>query len=233
MAILTLSCMHVHVEWCWAVDQQWRYPKWWYCSSKCNYSPPTCWSISQLCIFVASSISRFGWRIRYAFICVWRVLVAEPVSKFASALTKTVYSARKMLGQIGDSFSKLVCCPKCSSLYEIECVMKQRDGTQCLYICKISNQSMQISCGTQLMKTVRTYSGTTFLYPCMLFCYKSVVEILRKWAHESLLKHVNIGVIGELKMECMRTSMMGNYGKNFLPLMECPFSACHITMAFA
>lgn len=70
-----------------------------------------------------------------SFISVFLLIVGKKLGSlfildFVKCLPKTLYSARKSL-ENEDSFVKYVCCPKCSSLYQMDdCIVKKRDGSK-------------------------------------------------------------------------------------------------------
>ena len=116
-----------------------------------------------------------------------RVFGLESLKILALSLPKSVYSARKLLGRNCDKFMKLVCCPKCSTLYKYdECILTNRNGTKTSLTCSHITfpnhryRKYRLPCGTTLMKTVKTSVGTTYLYPRQLYCYCSVIDALRE-----------------------------------------------------
>lgn len=61
------------------------------------------------------------------------------------------------------------------------CNGKQMSNT-CTFI-KYPNhcqKKMRAPCGAKLMKTVQTHVGTSYLYPKMLYCFKSIIEMLKE-----------------------------------------------------
>lgn len=110
----------------------------------------------------------------------------ESLKMFAGLLPKTVHAARKLLGKTTDSFEKMVSCVKCSSLYITDdCIITNRDKSKssknCSYI-KFPNHPQQfrrIPCNTPLMKAVQTSSGTSYLYPRQMYCYRSLTSCIR------------------------------------------------------
>ena len=116
-----------------------------------------------------------------------RVLSVTSLLDIANSLPASVRAARKMIGKGQDRFQKWVCCPVCSSLYALdECIVHSRDGTslsrECTFV-RFPNHPQphhRKVCGTQLMKTVRTSAGVTYLYPHQIYCYKSIVGFLRE-----------------------------------------------------
>lgn len=67
---------------------------------------------------------------------VGRLFSIESLAKLGTNLPKSLYSAQKVLGCNSDSFVKLVCCPKCSSLYTIDsCIITNRDGLKVSNTC--------------------------------------------------------------------------------------------------
>ena len=116
-----------------------------------------------------------------------RVLSITPLLHIANSLPMSVRAARKMIGKGQGRFQKWVYCPVCSSLYALdEFIVQSRDGTslsqECTFV-QFPNHPQahrRKVCGTQLMKTVRTSAGTTYLYPRQMYCYKSIVGFLRE-----------------------------------------------------
>ena len=135
-------------------------------------------------------VSDVGIGVLLSFVAVLVLLLGkafglESLKELALSLPKSVYSARKLLGRNYDQFMKLVCCPKCSTLYESDkCVLTNRDGTKVSITCshvRFPNhcyRKYQLPCGTVLMKSVKTSVGTTYLYPHQLYCYSSVISAL-------------------------------------------------------
>ena len=116
-----------------------------------------------------------------------KTLGAESLKAFASLLPKSVHAGRKLLGKNTDPFSKIVCCPKCSTLYEMDsCILTQRNGSKssrhCSHIAYPNHpqQSRRLPCDTILMKSVTTFAGTSYLYPRQMYCYRSVIDHLKE-----------------------------------------------------
>lgn len=135
-------------------------------------------------------MSDIGLGVVLSFIAMFVMLLGtalglESLKKFAAVLPKTVHVGRKLLGKTTDSFAKIVSCAKCSTLYMMDkCIITNRDGSKtsknCTYI-KFRNHPQQFRrthCNTPLMKTVKTFSGTSYLYPRQLYCYKSLIKCI-------------------------------------------------------
>ena len=110
----------------------------------------------------------------------------ESLRKFADGLPKSVTAAKKLTDNINDNFCKFVCCSKCNSLYDLECsTEKLANGKvvskECSFV-RFPNHLQRHHrkpCGTVLMKTVQTSSGSTVLDTRLLYCYKSLIESLQ------------------------------------------------------
>ena len=137
-------------------------------------------------------MSDVGLGVLLSFVAIFvlilgRVFHLELLKDLATKLPKSVYLARKLLQRNCDKFLKLVCCPKCSTLYSYDkCITTDRNGVKYSKRCDFiqfpchSQPARRSSCGAVLMKEVRTASGTTYLYPKQLYCYTSIIEVLRK-----------------------------------------------------
>jgi hypothetical protein len=109
------------------------------------------------------------------------------LKEFASSLPSSLLAGRKALGTSTDDFEKFVCCPTCSCIYRIEdCQERLPNGKivskKCSFIQFPQHPQKQHRkpCGTTLLKTVRTSSGSTSLYPRVLFCHKGFIESLQQ-----------------------------------------------------
>ena len=145
-------------------------------------------------IFMWQNIFRVldvGIGVLLSFIAVLVLLLGkafglESLKELALSLPKSVYSARKLLGRNYDQLIKLVCCPKCSTLYKYdECILTNRNGTKTSLTCSHITfpnhryRKYRLPCATVLMKSVKTSVGTN-LYPRQLYCYCSVINALRE-----------------------------------------------------
>ena len=110
----------------------------------------------------------------------------DSLKNLAGILPKTVHTARKLLGKTTDSFTKLVSCTKCSTLYMMDkCIITNIDGSKtsknCSHI-KFRNHAQQYRrtpCNTPLMKSVKTFAGTSYLYPRQMYCYRGLTKSIR------------------------------------------------------
>ena len=112
------------------------------------------------------------------------VLAAVPsdeIQNFVNLLSRTVLAAR-------GSLVKEVTCFANHSLYSMDlCKVTLPDKSitsrKCSYV-KFPHHPHRIQrspCDVMLMKTVRTSSGTTSLYPQQIFCYQSIIQSLRNF----------------------------------------------------
>lgn len=107
---------------------------------------------------------------------------------FVDKLPHGVEAARRFLGYRKDCFDKYASCPSCHSIYILEnCRVtlpnKSIISASCAHKAfpNHPHRSRRNACGTVLMKSVRTSSGSTVLYPRLLYCYKSVVQSLQEF----------------------------------------------------
>lgn len=171
------------------------------------------------------------------FVVLGQSLQLQPLQDFGKSLPQSVAAGKAKLGTNIDSFTKLVTCPSCNSLYLLEdCIIRQTNGELVSKLCDFiqyphhPQAKFRRPCGTMLMKTVKTSSGTKALYPRMLYCYKSIIESLQQmllrpgfiekceqWKH----RNVSAGCIDDV--------YDGNIWKEFLtyggvPFLSAPFN---------
>ncbi len=85
-------------------------------------------------------LSDVGVTVLLAFLSTFVLLLArtfglQALKDFASQLPTAVYAARKLLGRGQDTFTKWVCCPSCSSLYQVEeCSVTLPNGSKTSHI---------------------------------------------------------------------------------------------------
>ena len=115
------------------------------------------------------------------------ILNSNTLSEFSQQLPWNALQARRYIGQDRDSFTKYVCCPRCHYVYDLSiCSIKMSDGThqsrKCTFV-QFPNHPINAlrfrHCNTQLMKSVKTSSGSIVLYPKQMFCYKSIIDVLQ------------------------------------------------------
>lgn len=85
-------------------------------------------------------------------------------------------------------FLRYTACPKCSHLYPVESCKVQLAGSIVSKLCdhvefpEHPHFTQRQPCATVLMKKVKTFVGTTVLYPHNLFCYKDIIESLQAFS---------------------------------------------------
>lgn len=189
-------------------------------------------------------LSDVGMGVILSFVAVFLLFLGktfafEPLLKFVSYLPRTVYASRKILNRNKDSFTKYVCCPKCSSLYKMdECIVTSRGNSTS----KISSHvrfprhpwiSRRSACGTTLMKSVRTSAGNTFLYPQQLYCYKSIIDSLKeKLALPNFISDCEKWCWQESKPGVLEDVFDGKVWKDFLNPGGIPFLSLPYNYAF-
>ena len=118
---------------------------------------------------------------------VAKIINVDKLNEFAKKLPKTLYLAKKFLGTGQDIFLQYVTCPKCSSIYNIADCMEKVAGKsiskKCSHIEFPHHPQVRFRqpCGTVLMKTVKTSSGTYVLYPRSVYCYSSLLNTMQSF----------------------------------------------------
>ena len=132
-------------------------------------------------------ISDTGMNILFLFIAKFYSLIAR-VGNFIDQLPPNIAAARKSAGINRDDFSRYASCPKCHAVYPLDsCKVVLLDKTvqsRCCSHVKFPNHPYAYRrrpCGTPLMKTVRTSSGTTTLRAKQLYCYRSLIDSLKEF----------------------------------------------------
>ena len=89
-------------------------------------------------------------------------------------------------GKTRDDFQKFDCRTSCYSVYpQEECIINlargQQESMKCSFITFPSHPQTRFRspCGTVLLKTNKTSSGKTYIYPRLTYCYRSVVKSLQ------------------------------------------------------
>lgn len=106
---------------------------------------------------------------------------------FSNNLPRNVRTARNCIKNTRDNFTKYVCCPSCHNVYrQEECTIRNsgriEESKKCTYVRFPSHSQPQhrAPCGATLMKTVKSSTGKTFLYPNLVYCYRSIITSLQE-----------------------------------------------------
>lgn len=120
------------------------------------------------------------------FIMIGNISKMEVLIQFANCIPVTMYMARVYLGLGTDEFEKYVVCPKCMTLYKMEdCTTKKTNGrvvsSRCTHVNfpRHPQKSKRRQCGTLLMKQMRSKSGSFFLHPKRLYCFRKLTDSLK------------------------------------------------------
>ena len=136
-------------------------------------------------------VSDTGMNVLFMFIATFLSFVSSKLdiaqlNDFIRLLPQNTSSAKKLIGNTGDSFTKYASCPSCHSIYLLDsCKVIQPDknvhSKQCTYVKFPHHPRIQYrkACNTLLLKKVKTSTGSISLYPRQLFCYRSLVESLK------------------------------------------------------
>ena len=113
------------------------------------------------------------------------MMQCEALLNFANIIPQTLYFIEKNLCLHKDNFIKYAACPKCKTLYKFDdCIQWRPNGEEVSKKCRHVNypqhpqKTRRKPCGTILMKTMRSKSGRTFLYPKQVYCFKKVTSSL-------------------------------------------------------
>ena len=143
---------------------------------------------------IVFKVSDAGMTIMFLFLCKFIGIIVSSVLPTVQAqaflttlrIPRNVMKAKALIGRDGDSFSKYASCPKCHSIYRLElCVLEHADKTtssKCCSFVKFPKHPyirLRAPCNTQLMKRVRTSSGSQYWYPRQMFCYQSIISSLK------------------------------------------------------
>ena len=110
------------------------------------------------------------------------------LASFLKQLPRSINQARKYVGHSKDSFTRYLSCPKCHYVYDIDaCVNKLPNGSLqsplCTFVKYPNHPQIALRhrrCNSDLMKLVKTSSGTMVLSPHQVFCYRSVKIALQE-----------------------------------------------------
>ena len=137
-------------------------------------------------------VSDTGMNILLLFLAKFLSLVGAVtklnINGFIDQLPQTITTARKLIGNVVDNFSRYASCPKCHSIYPLHtCSITSSDRTKRSRHCSHveypdhPHATRRRPCNTPLMKVVRTSAGTTTLQARQLYCYRSLIESLRNF----------------------------------------------------
>ena len=138
-------------------------------------------------------VSDVGLDILIKFFAMFIALLVKVLSlpmpflrPFIDQLPHGIGAAKKFLGYHKDDFTKYAVCPSCHSIYNVDdCKVMLPNKSIISAVCdhiefpNHPHKSRRKSCHALLMKSVRTSSGSTVLYPRLLYCYKSVAQSLQ------------------------------------------------------
>ena len=192
-------------------------------------------------------LSDTGLVVLLTFLATFLQLVSSTLdlsklAAFLKQLPRNIYQARKYVGRNKDAFTKYVSCPKCHYVYDMEvCRKAMPDGSFQSSLCtsvKYPNHPQSAlrhrMCNTELMKSVKTSSGTVVLYPYQIYCYRSVVEAL-----QTLLEKPNFFRACELwrnrkvSGETLSDVYDGRIWSEFMNPMDQPFLSLPFNFALA
>lgn len=128
-------------------------------------------------------VSDVGMNVLLAFIATFlmflvRIFGVPSLRDVVLQLPKTVYLARKYIGGEKDRFLKFASCPTSHSIFPLDsCKIVLPNKTVVSARCSYDHphSARRLPCNSVLLKTVRTSSGTSSLYPRQMFCYERVI----------------------------------------------------------
>ena len=145
-------------------------------------------AISLMLMFMAKFLSYLG-------LCFG----IEALQKLSEVFPCTLYRAKKCLGRLQERFSRFVTCPKCHKVYKKEDSWTldhsgKKVSCTCSYVRypRHIQARMRAPCGSLLLKTVRSSSGSEYLAPIQTYCYVGVLTSL-----EALLNRPHVASLCE------------------------------------
>ena len=137
-------------------------------------------------------LSDVALKVLLVFLATFIALLAHSfnlprLQAFAAKLPRGIHSARNHVSSTRNEFQIYVCCPECHQIYDYkQCIVHlpggQQESKKCDYI-KFPSHPLphyRKACGAVLMKAVRTSTGRMFLYPRLVYCYRSVISSLQE-----------------------------------------------------
>ena len=118
----------------------------------------------------------------------------DALCHMAQLFPKTLYRAKKTLGKLQENFIRFVSCPTCHKLYTLE--ESQEVGSHGKKVSRYCDfiryprhpqVRMHTTCGSMLLKCMKSSKGSEFLSPFNTYCYRSPILGL-----EALLNRPNM-----------------------------------------
>ena len=158
---------------------------------------------------------------------IGKMMQSEVLLNFANIIPQTLYSIVKNLCLHKDNFIKYAVCPKCITLYKFDdCIQWRPNGEEVSKKCRHVNyphhphKRRRKQCGTILMKTMRSKSGRTFLYPKQLYCFKKVTssleDLINKPNFKILKKTTTLLNLQNMFRQKLLSSSVDRFTKRFL-----------------
>ena len=133
------------------------------------------------------NVSDVGLNVLIKFIALFFSLLVKvlslPMKSFTDYLPQGIEAGKRFLGHQKDNFTKYATCPSCHSIHNVDdckvvLLNKSIISAVCHHIEFLNrpHKSRRKPCQTLLMKSIQTSTGTTTLYPRLLYCYKSVTN---------------------------------------------------------
>lgn len=184
-------------------------------------------------------LSDVGMSILLKFLCMFLGLLANILGVTAfktitDMLPTSVTSGKKLLETSKDNFEKFVCCPDCSSIENsLERLPNGKSTSKtCTFVRfpQHPQQRYRKPCGSPLLKPVKTSTGSAFLYPRRLYCYKSLVDSIQQMLlHLDFLRSCEKWRKRSVPVNCMEDIYDGHMWKEFLdyegePFLSIPFN---------
>ena len=186
-------------------------------------------------------LSDSGMTVLFLYLSMILSLVLAPVNiegiqEFIDMVPKSTSAAKKLIGEVGDPFLKNVSCPQCHSLYSLHlCKIVNPDKTvsslHCSHVAfpNHPHSRQRLPCNAQLMKTIKTSSGSTSLYPRQMFCYQSIIEVLRsKLMTPGFFEKTELWRKRRVQTSTLRDVYDGRVWNEFLCPGGIPFFVCTI-----
>ena len=136
------------------------------------------------------NVSDIGLNVLIKIIALFFSLLVKvlslPMKSFTDHLPQGIEAAKRFLGHQKDNSTKYAACPSCHSIHNVDdCKVVLPNKSIISAVChhiefpNHPHKSRRKPCQTLLMKSIRTSTGATTLYPRLLYCYKSVTQSLK------------------------------------------------------
>ena len=205
--------------------------------------------VVALCVFFLS------WQVTYkvpntcisallAFFCHFLIFVAgivfsEKLSVIARSLPSSITQLRKIAGDDVDSFTKLVVCPQCHSIYDFDTCLfvvgSRKEIKLCQHIAYPDHphSSFRKSCAQPLLRMCKR-KATTIYRPFKVFCCQNIISSMKGlWCRPNFIADCQRWCNRNIPNDVLGDIYDGRVWKEFRVINEKPFLDDSHTFAFS